>query len=77
MRRVWKHGFGSRSGMIIWIGSKNIRWTTRGKGPHVTDSVAVSEIREGKGPSGKKENNKKDSTKTKKTVKDSDVIGIF
>ena len=41
--------------MIIEIGSKNIRCSTRGKGPHVCglvpEGVAVSEICKGKGQS--------------------------
>ena len=40
----------------------------------MTEGVAVSEIREGKGLSGTKKKNKKDSTETEKTIKDSEVI---
>ena len=56
--------------MVIRIGSKNIRCTTSGKGPHVwslvTEGVAVSEIRESKDRSGIMKNNNKDSTEIKK-----------
>ena len=37
LRKISKSGFGSRSRMVIWIVSKNIRCTTRGKGPHVCE----------------------------------------
>ena len=42
----------------------------------VTDSVAVPEIRNPHRLSGKEKNNR-DSTETKKRIKDSDVIRIF
>ena len=42
----------------------------------VTDSVAVSEIRDPDRPSGEKKN-KRDSTEIRKTRKDSNVIEIF
>ena len=43
----------------------------------VTESDAVSEIFVSKGRFGKRNNNKKDSTETRKTIKDSEEFGIF
>ena len=53
--------------MVIQIVSKNIRCSL------VTESIAVSEIRESKVESGIMKNNK-DSTEIKKTIKDCEVI---
>ena len=44
----------------------------------VTESIAVSEIFASKGRFGKRNNNnKKDSTETRKIIKDSEEFGIF